>query len=153
MTGLSICETRIYQIQCCTYHTLLLMDAHEMPNNVCQAPRFQQPNSPNFTNFQYSTSLQHSRQNLTDNLARMGRTLGSALTLSTIGLGSKLAVKWLAKRFDVRGLPTLLNALKEPDREVSRKGKEKEESERPRTKRRGIVTSMYMVGTQLMISM
>lgn len=83
----------------------------------------------------------------------MGRTLGSALTLSTIGLGSKLAVKWLAKRFDVRGLPTLLNALKEPDREVSRKGKEKEESERPRTKRRGIVTSMYMVGTQLMISM
>jgi hypothetical protein len=75
----------------------------------------------------------------------MGRTLGSALTLSTIGLGSKFVVKWLANRFDVRGLPTLLDALKEPDLDLSwRKGKGKvvdnaEQEQRP--KRRGIVTS------------
>jgi len=75
----------------------------------------------------------------------MGRTLGSALTLSTIGLGSKALIKFLARRFDVRGLPILLNALKEPDLELSwRKGKEKatesDELERPK-RRRGIVTS------------
>lgn len=75
----------------------------------------------------------------------MGRTLGSALTLSTIGLGSKLVVKWLAKKFDVRGLPILLNALKEPDLELSwKKGKGKlvdNVQEKPKLKRRGIVTS------------
>jgi hypothetical protein len=83
----------------------------------------------------------------------MGRTLGSALTLSTIGLGSKLVVKWLANRFDVRGLPTLLGALKEPDLDLSwRKGKGKvidnaEQEQRP--KRRGIVTSklILVIGT------
>jgi hypothetical protein len=77
----------------------------------------------------------------------MGRTLGSALTLSTIGLGSKLVVKWLAKKFDVRGLPILLNALKEPDLELSwKKGKGKlvdNVQEKPALKRRGIVTSEY----------
>jgi hypothetical protein len=75
----------------------------------------------------------------------MGRTLGSALTLSTIGLGSKLVVKWLAKKFDVRGLPILLNALKEPDLELSwKKDKGKlvdNVQEKPKLKRRGIVTS------------
>ena len=75
----------------------------------------------------------------------MGRTLGSALTLSTIGLGSKLVVNWLAKKFDVRGLPILLNALKEPDLQLSwKKGKGKlvdNVQEKPRSKRRGIVTS------------
>ena len=75
----------------------------------------------------------------------MGKTLSSALILSTIGLGSKAVIKLLARRFDVRGLPTLLNALREPDLELSwRKGKEKaskdDESEKPR-RRRGIVTS------------
>jgi len=78
----------------------------------------------------------------------MGRTLGSALTLSTIGLGSKLVVKWLAKKFDVRGLPILLNALKEPDLELSwKKGKGKlvdNVQEKPKLKRRGIVTSECM---------
>ena len=77
----------------------------------------------------------------------MGRTLGSALTLSSIGLGSKLVVKWLAKRFVVRGLPILLNALKEPDLELSwRKGKGKmveNAQEAPRSRRRGIVTSEW----------
>jgi len=78
----------------------------------------------------------------------MGRTLGSALTLSTIGLGSKLVVKWLAKKFDVRGLPILLNALKEPDLELSwKKGKGKlvdNVQEKPKLKRRGIVTGECM---------
>lgn len=75
----------------------------------------------------------------------MGRTLGSALTLSSIGFGSKLVVKWLAKRFDVRGLPTLLGALKEPDLQLEwKKGKGKvvdNATQEPRKKRRGIVTS------------
>ena len=75
----------------------------------------------------------------------MGRTLGSALTLSTIGLGSKLVVKWLAKKFDVRGLPILLRALKEPDLELSwKRGKGKlvdNVQAKPKLKRRGIVTS------------
>jgi hypothetical protein len=75
----------------------------------------------------------------------MGRTLSSALILSTIGLGSKLVTKWLAKRFDVRGLPTLLNALKEPDLELEwKKGKGvvvDNVTKEPRRKRRGIVTS------------
>lgn len=75
----------------------------------------------------------------------MGRTLGSALTLSSIGLGSKLVVKWLARKFDVRGLPILLNALKEPDLQLSwKKGKGKlvdNVQEKPELKRRGIVTS------------
>lgn len=67
----------------------------------------------------------------------MGRTLASALTLSTIGLGSKALVKFLAKKFDVRGLPILLDALKEPDLGLSwQKGKAKEEP-----CRRGVVTS------------
>lgn len=85
----------------------------------------------------------------------MGRTLGSALTLSTIGLGSKAVIKLLAKRFNVRGLPTLLKALKEPDLELSwRKGKEKAgqdaEAEKPRQRRRrGIVTSQS-IGTGLL---
>ena len=84
----------------------------------------------------------------------MGRTLGSALTLSTIGLGSKLVVNWLAKKFDVRGLPTLLNALKEPDLQLSwKKGKGKlvdNVQEKPRSKRRGIVTSECQVVRWLM---
>jgi hypothetical protein len=77
----------------------------------------------------------------------MGRSLGSALTLSSIGLGSKLVVNWLARKFDVRGLPILLNALKEPDLELSwkkDKGKGKlvdNVLEKPELKRRGIVTS------------
>ena len=80
----------------------------------------------------------------------MGRTWGSALTLSSIGLGSKAVIKFLAKKLDVRGLPILLNALKEPDLELSwRKGKEKaskdEEPEKPR-RRRGIVTSESNLG-------
>lgn len=72
--------------------------------------------------------------------------MGSALTLSSIGFGSKLVVKWLAKRFDVRGLPTLLSALKEPDLELEwKKGKGKvvdNATQEPMKKRRGIVTSM-----------
>lgn len=77
----------------------------------------------------------------------MGRTLGSALTLSTIGLGSKALVKLLARKFDVRGLPILLDALKEPDLELSwRKGKQREletgQQESPPKTRRGIVTCM-----------
>lgn len=84
----------------------------------------------------------------------MGRTLGSALTLSTIGLGSKLVVKWLAKKFDVRGLPILLNALKQPDLQLSwKKGKGKlvdNVQEKPRSKRRGIVTSKCQVVRWLM---
>jgi hypothetical protein len=75
----------------------------------------------------------------------MGRTLSSALILSTIGFGSKLVTKWLAKRFDVRGLPTLLNALKEPDLELEWKKARgvvvDNVTEEPRSKRRGIVTS------------
>lgn len=77
----------------------------------------------------------------------MGRTLGSALTLSSIGLGSKLVVNWLARKFDVRGLPILLNALKEPDLELSwKKGKGRlidNVLEKPKLKRRGIVTSEF----------
>ena len=80
--------------------------------------------------------------------AGMGRTLSSALTLSTIGLGSKALVKFLTKRFEVRGLPILLDALKEPDLDLSwRKGKQRavegmDGESLP--KRRGIVTGMFL---------
>jgi hypothetical protein len=96
--------------------------------------RFQQPES------QKVEIPCHSSSTVYNTGTGMGKTLSSALTLSSIGLGSKLVVKWLAKRFDVRGLPILLQALKEPDLELSwRKGKEREDG--PPMKRRGIVTS------------
>lgn len=70
----------------------------------------------------------------------MPKTLSSALTLSTIGLGSKAVVKLLTKKFDVRGLPILLDALKEPDLDLSwRKGKQRAVDGPPK-RRRGVVT-------------
>lgn len=81
----------------------------------------------------------------------MGR-LGSALTLSTIAYAFKGLSKTLPERFDVRGLPILLEALKEPEAQLAFqasdrpgwKGKEREvpvDLEQGKRIRRGVVTS------------
>jgi hypothetical protein len=70
----------------------------------------------------------------------MAPTFASALTLSAVALGSRAFTRLGTKRFDVQGLPILLDALKEP---ASRKGKERERivlGENGEEIRRGIVT-------------
>lgn len=70
----------------------------------------------------------------------MAPTFASALTLSAVALGSRAFTRLGTKRFDVQGLPILLDALKEP---ASRKGKERERivlGENGEEMRRGIVT-------------
>lgn len=70
----------------------------------------------------------------------MAPTFASALTLSAVALGSRAFTRLGTKRFDVQGLPILLDALKEPG---SRKGKERERivlGENGEEMRRGIVT-------------
>jgi hypothetical protein len=62
-------------------------------------------------------------------------SLGSAVTLSTIAYAFKGLSKVLPKRFDVRGLPTLLEALREKD------------------PRRGVVTSWCVIVSLLRPSM
>ena len=68
----------------------------------------------------------------------MAPTFGSALAISVIGYIVKGFSKVGTKKFEVRGLPTLLEALRENEQDVKGKGKEVDPSEKP--KRRGIVT-------------
>ncbi|RSH91981.1 hypothetical protein EHS25_009352 [Saitozyma podzolica] len=72
----------------------------------------------------------------------MAPTFASALTLSAVALGCRAFTRLGTKRFDVQGLPILLDALKEP---ASRKGKERERivlGENGEEIRRGIVTDV-----------
>ncbi|GFZ46115.1 hypothetical protein JCM24511_04361 [Saitozyma sp. JCM 24511] len=77
----------------------------------------------------------------------MAPTFASALTLSAVALGSRAFTRLGTKRFDVQGLPILLDALKEP---ASRKGKERERivlGENGEEMRRGIVTASDIMFT------
>lgn len=91
----------------------------------------------------------------------MAPTIASQLTMSVIGLASKAFTRFATKRYEVRGAPILLEALKEPGPAApsgsawpvvgspSRKGKEKAvDGLHPDAEdggvpiRRGIVTGM-----------